>query len=644
MVAGRTTCIASIVSISRRYFTNYISPAHSPIPDMRLLNATTLRIETVFPGKEPPYAILSHRWTDDEVLLGDIQSGKARSKASFAKLKGCCDVALGQGLSHVWIDTCCIDQNSSAELSEAINSMFRWYRGAQVCYAYLFDAGGAHDYLASQWFDRGWTLQELIAPKEVEFYAKDWTQFGDRARLSSSLSARTGIAEEYLQGSNIWNAPIAERMSWAARRETTRPEDIAYCLLGIFNIHMPLLYGEGGENAFIRLQREVINSLNSADDSWLAWGAKTAPAAAFPASNSTQDALGGMLVRSPSFFESCHDIILVQRDAATANSLVSMTNAGIHVHLPIVTRNERDYMLLGCHLRSDYWHVIAVPVTKHLDRYYRTGLQTASIEEELWSSARFFEDQQSYAKTVKESILAPHAYTAVEVTGEGAFYAMKLPSAGFRVVEVFPPETWKPRPYVHIHLGAGDSSESAPRRVIRLERCPDPDGSNSPDPHDYLVDLSFKRVDRQQRPVYGPYCRVGRVPRDSPKLQADLSGVPLGRAVFVPGMPTLLTAEVALRPVYGRQAYVVHVFTAEEHSIRKAYRKIEDEPEWVEWTKPRRERERQDETDSVLLGAIIPFLFFVMFLALYWSLAPPADNAGEGEEASNQIEGMGRLI
>ncbi|KAF6809541.1 HET domain protein [Colletotrichum sojae] len=544
---------------------------------MRLLNATTLRIETVFPGKEPPYAILSHRWTDDEVLLGDIQSGKARSKASFAKLKGCCDVALGQGLSHVWIDTCCIDQTSSAELSEAINSMFRWYRGAQVCYAYLFDACVERDYLQSQWFDRGWTLQELIAPKEVQFYARDWTQFGDRTCLSSSLSLRTGIAEEYLLGSNVWNAPIAERMSWAARRETTKPEDIAYCLFGIFNIHMPLLYGEGGENAFIRLQREIISTLNFADDSWLAWGLNIAPKSK-PTRDLTCAALDGMLARSPSLFEDSRDVVLVQRGAGTVALGISMTNADIHAQLPVVTEHGRDYLLLGCHMRSDYWNVISIPVINHLGRYYRTRWPTEVYGEELWSGATAFNMNSTWGKrngaTLKDLILASREYLTAEVTGKDPFFSVRLPD-GFRVVEVFPPEAWQPRQYIHIDLGEHKGSELPPPRVVRLERCSTRNGVQDPD--HYLLNLSFEPApDRFAKGLLPkPCCRVGLVPRDSPPLQEDLTGVHFDVAMPVPRTSTALMAEIKWREVYGRLTYVVRVYMEDEWKIHYSHMTFE---------------------------------------------------------------------
>ena len=169
--------------------------------------------------------------------------------------------------------SCCIDKTSSAELSEAINSMFRWYSRSKVCYAYLIDVpyDGFDDSLPkSCWFTRGWTLQELLAPSSVVFYSAEWTRIGDGEALISVLRNVTRIDEGILlRTKSLGRVSVAEKMSWAATRETTRAEDMAYCLLGIFDINMPLLYGEG-KRAFQRLQEEILR--NSQDQSLFAWG------------------------------------------------------------------------------------------------------------------------------------------------------------------------------------------------------------------------------------------------------------------------------------------------------------------------------------------------------------------------------------
>ena len=153
-------------------------------------------------------------------------------------------------------DLCCIDKTSSAELSEAINSMYRWYQESGVCYAYLADVP-PNAFSKSRWFTRGWTLQELIAPSTVIFLDQKWQEIGTKSSLQRVISEITGIPTDILLGGDLEDASIAQRMSWASKRETTRVEDAAYCLMGIFSIHMPMLYGEG-ERAFIRLQEEIM--------------------------------------------------------------------------------------------------------------------------------------------------------------------------------------------------------------------------------------------------------------------------------------------------------------------------------------------------------------------------------------------------
>ncbi|KAF2802651.1 HET-domain-containing protein [Mytilinidion resinicola] len=220
----------------------------------------------------PPYAILSHRWgaDDEEVTFKDIVKGTGKSKAGYTKIQFCWKQAARNDLQHFWIDTCCIDKSSSAELSEAINSMFCWYQDAARCYVYLPDVSDSPpnedgkssqrwkpSFKKSKWFSRGWTLQELIAPASVEFFSKQGTRLGDKRSLEQSLHEITGIAIQALRGSPMSCFTADERMSWAARRETKREEDAAYSLLGIFNIHMPLIYGEGQKKAFIRLRKEI---------------------------------------------------------------------------------------------------------------------------------------------------------------------------------------------------------------------------------------------------------------------------------------------------------------------------------------------------------------------------------------------------
>ena len=247
---------------------------------MRLLHTTTITLSS-FDGDDsiPPYAILSHTWGDAEIsfqdLLNNVES-KLKPSEGYQKICSCCALAAREGHKYVWIDTCCIDKTSSAELSEAINSMYRWYKEAQVCYAYLADVcidgpfcwsiNGQRQFEESKWFTRGWTLQELLAPRNVVFHDKDWRDFGSRLSLSKQISLVTGIQRGHLSGMN--RASAAQKMSWASGRRTRRVEDMAYSLMGIFDVNMPLLYGEG-EKAFIRLQHEIIKTTD--DESIFAW-------------------------------------------------------------------------------------------------------------------------------------------------------------------------------------------------------------------------------------------------------------------------------------------------------------------------------------------------------------------------------------
>jgi hypothetical protein len=309
---------------------------------MRLLNTTTLKLEEFFaPSKSyelvrdsdhssansdsedesvisgpPKYAILSHTWEKEEVLFQDIigDRTKAEDKVGFSKIKHSCQRAADDGYTYIWIDTCCIDKSSSAELSEAINSMYDWYSSADVCYAYMSDVSAVPademfttNFSASRWFTRGWTLQELIAPNTVHFYNSRWGFLGTKMGLMDLISTVTFIDPCVLCGHADMNRfTIARRMLWASRRQTTRPEDMAYCLLGIFGIKMPLLYGEK-ENAFLRLQTEIMKTSN--DQSIFAWSFPnyTTSASAAPYPSFT----GGPLAESPAFFRESSSIAQV---------------------------------------------------------------------------------------------------------------------------------------------------------------------------------------------------------------------------------------------------------------------------------------------------------------------------------------------
>lgn len=266
---------------------------------MRLLNIETLELEH-FIKNIPQYAILSHTWDDDEILYEDVRQGRSHllntNKSGLLKILDSCKRAAEDNLKYIWIDTCCIDKQSSAELSEAINSMFEWYRVSTVCYAFLADFHRTEKQATARevppdsfrncrWFTRGWTLQELLAPLEVRFFDAEWRYCGHRSAelpnamgsvdLAPLISDVTGINEEVLRKDCntdirdvLKTVTISTRMNWASFRTTTRSEDRAYCLMGLFDVNMPLLYGEGYKS-FRRLQEEIAKV--SGDQTILAW-------------------------------------------------------------------------------------------------------------------------------------------------------------------------------------------------------------------------------------------------------------------------------------------------------------------------------------------------------------------------------------
>ncbi|KAK3359697.1 beta transducin-like protein HET-E2C [Lasiosphaeria hispida] len=239
---------------------------------MRLLerdNTGEVRLTEDLPdNKIPPYAILSHTWGDGEVLFRDLMGGAGKNKTGYSKIQFCGDQAWRDGLRFFWQDTCCIDKSDAAELQHALNSMFQWYRNAAKCYVYLSDVSNCQQdadgnpswelaFRKSRWFTRGWTLQELIAPAIIEFFSVERVCLGDKQSLGHQIHNATGIPLGALQGNTLSDFSIEVRMSWVKERNTTRKEDRAYSLFGIFGVCIPLLYGEGEDRAFERLLEAI---------------------------------------------------------------------------------------------------------------------------------------------------------------------------------------------------------------------------------------------------------------------------------------------------------------------------------------------------------------------------------------------------
>ena len=243
---------------------------------MRLVNVDNYSLEEFLEQDIPPYAVLSHKWgpVSDELTYKEVAKDRIdKTKRGLQKLTQACKVAAQYDIKYLWIDTCCIDKRSSAELSEAINSMFQWYSKSKICLAYLEDvesgSGLEELFRNSVWFTRSWTLQELLAPRNVHFYDRFWTRIYDKDSDSELIEEITRIPANVLKG---WNSVsvylVAVRLSWASKRTATRSEDVAYSLMGIFDVNMPPLYGEGVK-AFTRLLEEIAR--RSTDPSFLYW-------------------------------------------------------------------------------------------------------------------------------------------------------------------------------------------------------------------------------------------------------------------------------------------------------------------------------------------------------------------------------------
>ncbi|XWW92113.1 hypothetical protein V2A60_000035 [Cordyceps javanica] len=332
---------------------------------MRLINTTTGQLEEFIGGRVPPYAALSHTWGDSEVTFQEWSCQSAAPGTGRDKIAATCSLAARDGLGYAWADTCCIDKTSSAELGEAINSMYAWYAGSAACYVYLedldpadadadADAVAAGDFTRLEaelprcrWFTRGWTLQELIAPAHVVFFDRTWTARADKATIVDLLARITGVGRGVLSHAEPLAArPAAEKMSWAARRRTTRVEDAAYCLLGIFGIHMPLVYGEQ-ERAFRRLQEEIIRT--TSDLSIFAWQLPLPPPLPRSRSRSPrEEAYSGFLASSPAAFAPpCRITSMMpfghREEFSVTNCGVKTARVRIYLHISAYS-HDRNYL------------------------------------------------------------------------------------------------------------------------------------------------------------------------------------------------------------------------------------------------------------------------------------------------------------
>jgi hypothetical protein len=423
------------------------------------------------------------------------------NKAGWRKIQFCANQAAKDGLEYFWVDTCCIDKKSSSELTEALNSMYNWYELAAICYVYLVDMPGGCPRLVEtrtrnvitaelvdcdtsvaeppvlqgsgktqrpvpsqsdfppmddeddeddvrlqiwvlhlrmcRWFRRGWTLQELIAPKRLVFFGIDWNFIGSKLDLLYTLSDITRIDSIALSHRcSLEELSIAKRLSWAARRETTRIEDTAYSLLGLLNINMTLLYGEGGR-AFTRLQEEIIR--RSADSSVFAW---------------LRGAEGGLLAPSPASFRLCSKVIL--HNGRNVDHSFELTHRGLKMKLPTLKQRGKGntfLAVLSCSVEDDLGRVLCLHLKEHRADPTDSGETTVcSIEkctrECAKSQAQDWDAPQLHSINSRElesaeyrTVLLPHhdfqAPRSTSVLSKMSSVWVKQLPPSLRVVEVF---------------------------------------------------------------------------------------------------------------------------------------------------------------------------------------------------------------
>ncbi|KAF1361274.1 HET-domain-containing protein [Lizonia empirigonia] len=312
----------------------------------------------------PRYAILSHRWEPEEITFDTMRKMKssglrssslssipASLQASAAKLRGACAIAQQQGFGYIWIDTCCIDKTKSEELRYALNMMFKWYQNAAVCYTYfndvVFSTPNEKMFMsdrpnrrgqASEWFERGWTLQELIAPHQMQFYDKRWKFMGTRSELANLVGRVTGIDPQYMSGKReLSDASCAMKMSWMAGRVTQQVEDIAYSLIGLFDVHLDPIYGEG-TRAFVRLQEAIMAEFGRFDESLFAWkrpqDSKLRCYMNEPYAHSFEHTKWGLLAPSPDCFKRSGDIFVPEKVEIRSAGGFRRSHQGIFFTMP----------------------------------------------------------------------------------------------------------------------------------------------------------------------------------------------------------------------------------------------------------------------------------------------------------------------
>jgi hypothetical protein len=312
------------------------------------------------------YAILSHTWlrgSDSEVTYGTWQTGQIDTQqAGYQKLAKFCKSAWkDHGLSFGWMDTICINKDSSSELDESIRSMYKWYKSSAICITYLGKTPSLHDIHQDPWFTRGWTFQELLAPANMTFYNKDWKKFilytnkGDKHNkdICDQITKATTITLNELQlDSHL--LPVSRKMQLAARRNVTREEDIAYSLMGICNVSISTAYGEGEQRAFFRLMTEILNTSPEVFDMFNC--AQPRP----------HMGVFSIIPSGPSAYLHCSEDIMRLKPSPPVEPLL-LTHVGLRMPILLMPSLREDDPNAECDSIGDYYAIVHLPATRPED-------------------------------------------------------------------------------------------------------------------------------------------------------------------------------------------------------------------------------------------------------------------------------------